>query len=111
MEDEIIFRIILQSPPADTDYGLQKGKGSDYETTQKQRSVGRDLYFEFAAKIKTAKNGLPDFSGPFVQGPSGERFVYVDIGTYAGQTDSQWSRRLKVPFRDITSAMIKELMS
>jgi hypothetical protein len=111
METEITFRIILEKPPSKTDYGLQKGKGKDYETIQKQRSVGKDLYFEFTAKTKTGKNGTPDFSGPFVQGPTGERFVYIDIGTAAGQPDTQWSRRLKIPLRDITSAMIKKLLS
>ena len=30
-----------------------------------------------------------------MQGPSGEQFVYINIGTYAGQTNTSWSRRLK----------------
>jgi hypothetical protein len=44
-----------------------------------------------------------------VQGPTGERFVYLDIGTYAGQKETPWSRRLKIPLRGITGAMIAEL--
>jgi hypothetical protein len=28
-----------------------------------------------------------------VQGPPGQRFVYIGIGTYAGQTGTPWSRR------------------
>ena len=37
---------------------------------------------------------MPKFSGSYVQGPSDNKFVYIDIGTYAGQTDNIWSSRL-----------------
>ncbi len=48
------------------------------------------------------KDNLPKFSGSFVQGPTANRFVYIDIGTYAGQSDTTWSRRLKIPLTGIT---------
>lgn len=108
MEQELTFRIILESPPGGVDFGLQKGRGSEYEVVQKQRSGKGDLRFEFDARVKEGKDGQPTLLGPFVQGPSHERFVYLDIGTYAGQTDTPWSRRLKVPFRDITWDVVKE---
>jgi hypothetical protein len=41
-----------------------------------------------------------------VQGPPRQRFVYLDIGTYAGQADSAWSRKLKVPLAGITGKML-----
>ena len=41
----------------------------------------------------------------FVQGKAGERFVYLDIGRAAGQHDTEWSRRLKVPLRGISREM------
>ena len=108
MEDELTFRIILETPLAGVDYGLQKGRGNDYEVVQKQRSRKGDLRFEFDVRIKDGKDGQPNLLGPFVQGPSHERFVYLDIGTYAGQTDTPWSRRLKIPFRDLTWNLVKE---
>ena len=108
MEQELTFRIILESPPAGIDYGLQKGGGNDYEVTQKQRSKTGDLQFEFNARVKEGKDGQPVLLGPFVQGPPQERFVYLDIGTYAGQTDTPWSRRLKIPLRGITWDMVKQ---
>jgi len=98
VERELTFRIILQAPPSGVDFGLQNGRGADYDTVQKQRSRGKDLHFEFSIGVKAASKGAePDFRGPVVQGPLGQRFVYIDIGTYAGQTDTPWSRRLKVP--------------
>jgi hypothetical protein len=86
---------------------LQIGRGADYETIQKQRSKGNDLHFEFSVAMRAPnKKAEPDFSGPVVQGPPGQRFVYIDIGTYAGQADTPWSRRLKIPLIGITWDMI-----
>lgn len=106
MERQLNLRIIVERPPAGVDFGLQSGKGATYETVQTQRSK-KELRFEFSVDVKAASvDAQLDFRGPFVQGPSGERFVYLDIGTYAGQADSPWSRRLKIPLRGITWKMI-----
>jgi len=107
MDQKVNFRVILQSPPPGVDYGVQKGGGSNYEVTQKQRSKTGDLRFEFDARVKEGKDGQPVFLGPFVQGPPHERFVYLDIGTYAGQSDTPWGRRLKIPLRGITWNEVK----
>jgi Family of unknown function (DUF5990) len=94
---EITLQLTLVKPTAGVDFALQEGRGSQFTTVQKQRSTGRDLSFEFSVTVKQAKNGEPDFAGPHVQGAAGERFFYINIGTYAGQTDTPWGRRLKVP--------------
>ena len=63
-------------------------------------------------RVKTgSKDSTLNFLGPFVQGPPAERFIYIDIGTYAGQTETPWSRRLKVPLRGITSDMIDRVLA
>ena len=112
MEHELPLRIVLEKPPPDVDFGLQKGRGSNYETIQKQRFKGKDLSFEFTVRVKFGvKNSAPNFLGPLVQGPPGERFIYIDIGTYAGQTETHWSRRLKVPLRGITSETIDRVLA
>lgn len=108
MEHELNLRIVLEKPPKGVDFGLQKGRGSDYETVQIQRSNGKDLTFAFTVTVKAGGKGTaPTLLGPFVQGPSAGRFVYLDIGTYAGQKDTSWSRRLKIPLSGITMAMIE----
>jgi hypothetical protein len=112
MENELTLRIVLEKPPRDVDFGLQNGRGSSYETIQIQRFKGKDLTFEFNVRVKSgSKDSEPNFLGPFVQGPSGERFIYIDIGTYAGQTQTPWSRRLKVPLRGITWDMIDHVLA
>jgi hypothetical protein len=57
------------------------------------------------------KYAEPKFSGSFVQGPSGGKFVYIDIGTYARQTDTHWSRRLKIPLNGITWNQLDKINS
>lgn len=110
MDQELNFRIVLETPPPGVDFGLQKGGGRDFEVTQKQRSKTGDLKFEFSARVKEGKDGSPVFLGPFVQGPPHERFVYLDIGTIAGQTDTPWSRRLKIPLRGLTWDMVNKAL-
>ncbi|MBM3763100.1 MAG: hypothetical protein FJW36_23000 [Acidobacteria bacterium] len=87
------FEIVVESPPAGVDYGLQLGKGTDYTTVQLQRSKGKDLHFEFELEWTGSA-----FRGKALQGPPKERFIYIDIGAAAGQVGTHWSRRLKVPF-------------
>jgi len=108
---EICIRIILESPPTGVDFGIQKGSGNHYEIIQKQRSNNNDLCFECRISVKEGKTLLPNFTGPYVQGPLNERFIYIGIGTYAGQVDSAWSRRLKIPLRDISSETVKILLT
>lgn len=108
MESSLKLRIVLEKPPKGVDFGLQTGRGSAYETIQTQRSKGQDLVFAFTLGLTAgSKASTPVLNGPYVQGPPAQRFVYLDIGTYAGQKDSCWSRRLKIPLSGITMAMIR----
>lgn len=104
MEADITLQIILIKPTPNVVFGLQKGAGINYETVQKQVSTSGDLTFTFSIKAKgdRSKDALPKLSGSFVQGPMDNKFVYIDIGTYAGQANTTWSRRLKVPLTGIT---------
>ena len=103
MQSEIKLQIILTKPPPGVMFGLKKGSGSHYETVHTQISTSNDLSFEFSIKVKgdKSKDKLPKFSGSFVQGPPANQFVYIDIGSYAGQTQTAWSRRLKIPLAGI----------
>lgn len=104
MESEITLQIILTKPTPGVVFGLQKGSGSNYETVQKQISTSNDLTFTFTVKVKgeRSRDKFPKLSGSFVQGAADNKFVYIGIGTYAGQSDSAWSRRLKIPLIGIT---------
>jgi hypothetical protein len=104
---QLTLRIVVEQPPPGVDFALQKGSGSAFETVQKQRSQGNDLVFEFQPLIKEGvSDTMAALGGPFVQGPPRQRFVYIGIGTYAGQAGSGWSRRLKIPLAGIPAKFI-----
>jgi len=109
MFKDLFLRIVLQNPPPGVVYGLQKGKGSNYETIQKQTSNAADLLFEFTVHAKAGEDGNLVFLGPFAQGNPQDRFIYIDIGTCAGQRDTPWSRRLKIPLVGITKELIEQV--
>jgi hypothetical protein len=109
MSKEITLRIILEKPVSGVEYGVQKGKGNGYETIQKQQAGLSDLIFEIPVVAKFDESGNYVFSGPCIQGKPGERFIYIDIGTYAGQKDTLWSRRLKIPLTGISNTVIDNL--
>ena len=108
MERQITLRVLVRQPPAGVDIGVQEGHGNDYKTVQTQRFTNKDLRFEFPVRVKENKDGQPNFLGDFAQGPASARFIYLDIGTYAGQTGTAWSRRLKIPLAGITWPLIEQ---
>lgn len=107
MCNEISLKILLQHPVEGTMYGLQKGKGPNYETVQAQLGKGQDLTFDFTAKVKKRNGSSVRLTSPFVQGSPGNRFVYIVIGSYAGQIASRWSGRLKVPLSETTLEILQ----
>jgi hypothetical protein len=110
MKRDLTLHIVLQKPPIDVDFGLQKGSGAKYETVQTQRSGLHDLHFDLSIEIiEEKKTGdQPRFSGPFVQGKPESLFIYIDIGQAAGQA-SGWSRRLKIPLTGITWDIVDQM--
>ena len=109
VDNTLNLRIILENPPHAVDFALQEGKGNNYKNVQRQTSGSGDLNFDLYIKLKNKHEAEPDFSGSFVQGTTGSRFVYVGIGTFAGQESSAWSRRLKIPLTGITGDMTRKL--
>jgi hypothetical protein len=106
------IRLVLVDPPAGVDYGIQKGSGNLYETLFIQRPTRGDVVFDFELAVKgTRPNGQPNFTGPLVQGPPPNRFIYVDVGTYAGQKGTPWSRRMKVPLGGVTTALLERIVN
>jgi len=106
MDQHVTFRIILEKPLGGVEYGIQKGKGRNYETIEKQMSNSSDLTFEVKVGVKYDKDNNPIFVGPLVQGTLQDRFIYIDIGTYAGQQNTPWSRRLKIPLTGLSKNLI-----
>jgi hypothetical protein len=108
MATELPLRLILIEPPPLVRYGVQRGKGSAYQVEFAQQPVKGDLTFDFTVKVAEGKDGQPNFLGDFVQGPAGRRFVYIDVGQYAGQHDVGWGRRMIVRLDSISWTLIRK---
>ncbi len=105
------LKIVLVDPLPGVDFGIQEGKGNDYKTISVQRSKPCNLMLECTIKVKGSRtDGPPNFAGPISQGPPGGRFIYIDIGKSAGQVDSCWQRRIKLPLDGITWDMIDSVL-
>lgn len=109
MESDVPVRLVLVDPPAGVDYGVQRGHGREFETLFVQQRRQRDVSFDFSLRVSDGrKGGEPNFLGEFVQGPPAGRFIYIDVGTCAGQIDTPWSRRMKIPLQAITWDLIRK---
>ena len=102
---ELPIRIVLVSPPADVTFAVQRGKD---ELVSQLRSTGADVAFDVTIGI-VQSDGQTDFRGPFVQGPRGGRFVYVNSGTLAGDAAAGWTRRAKIALGGISAELIAAL--
>ena len=73
-------------------------------------SKGADLVFEFPVTVADIDADPVRLTGEFSQGPAAGRFVYINCGTMAGQNETCWTRRAKVPLVGITKPLIETLM-
>ncbi len=106
---ETPLRITLVEPPVSVAYAIGKDKG---EWVDLRRSTGGDETFGLEVTVNgQLEDGRPRFLGAFTQGPPTERFIYINVGTSAGDHLSCWTRRAKIPLGGITWAMIEEVQS
>ena len=111
MKSELPIRLALIDPPGNIDNGIQCGRGSNYETRYIQQRKRGDVVFDFSITVSdNRKGGAPNFSGDFVQGTPARRFIYIDVGTYAGQKNTSWSRRMIVSLNGITWEQINRAL-
>jgi hypothetical protein len=104
---ELTLRIRVTNPPADVDFLVQRGRD---ELTAAVRATPAQFVFEVPVRVRRQPNGQPNFLGPYAQGPSASRFVYVNSGTLAGQSESCWSRRAKLPLTAITWPLVEQAL-
>jgi|SRR5688572_27620483 len=106
---EITLRLILRKPAQGVAHAIQKGRSPRHEMVQFQVATSSDMLFEFSVNSTTNNKGDRTLQGLYVQGPLGNRFFYIGIGTFAGQKNSPWSRRLKIPLAGITELLTGEI--
>ncbi len=99
MTDAVTLRLIIDDPVPGVRYSLQKD-----DLPFEPRTAG-NAPIAFELPITLQADGR--LTGPFVrrEGPQ-RRFVYVRIGTSAGDHASCWSRRAKIDIHDIPGALL-----
>ena len=112
---ELPLRITLHRAPPGVAFALQRGKSGMHGNVELVQPTRRDfdsLSFDFSVRVEQAKRGArPRFLGEFTQGPPEKRFVYVNSGRSAGQADTLWNRRAKIPLSTISGALIETALA
>ena len=101
---EIRARIVIEQPVAGVLHSLQE---DDAPLDPKRSKAGEPLAFDFPLRIERPADAPPKFFGKQVrrEGPL-RRFVYIRIGTCAGDIASPWTRRMKIDIHDIDPALL-----
>ena len=110
MQSEYLLSLrieLVDSPPGHA-FCLQRGKASKSEQLDYVESVGDLIAFDLSVTVRKANSGPePDFFGPFVQGPPGQRFFYLCAGHVVEGDNPRWFGRVKVPLRGIDWAAVQ----
>jgi hypothetical protein len=104
------LRIVVDQPIPGVALALQRGSGNKFDLVGPVRTSADALVFDLDITLDgRTSDGSPRLLGPFVQGPPAARFVYLNVGTMAGQIGSPWQRRVKVPLGAIAWQAIETL--
>jgi Family of unknown function (DUF5990) len=102
--DSLALRITVVDPPPDILWALQVGQ---QEIVQPTSATKRRISFDFTVEVSEGDTkGAFRLRGPAVQGRPGERFVYLRMGAYAGQTGMTDGWRAKISLEGITRKLI-----
>lgn len=104
---ELLLRIILASPSRGVLFCLQGRPGEFFSQT---RSADADIEFDVSVRAAPGLDAAtPRLFGAVVQGPARQRCIYVCSGMFAGDEDTRWGRRAKIPLSGITTALIGKM--
>jgi len=101
----IRMQIVVANPVPGVLHSLQQ---DDAPLDPKISVSGEPLTFDFPARVGRADDGAAKFYGKQVRAEGKlRRFVYVRVGTLAGDPASGWTRRMKIDIHDIDPALIE----
>jgi hypothetical protein len=102
-QTEVRARIVIEQPVAGVLHSLQQ---DDAPLAPKMSQAGEPLAFEFPLRIERTSGGAKFFGKQVRREGPVRRFVYVRVGTAAGQRTSRWTRRMKIDIHDIDPALL-----
>jgi hypothetical protein len=103
--ERLSLRIIVVDAPSNVLWALQLGKDELAGPTAVTKTR---ITFDFTVEVveDSSASGFR-LRGPAVQGRPGGRFVYLRIGTYAGQADTPFARRAKITLEGLSRKLVE----
>jgi len=102
--------IVVEEPVRGLALALQRGQAGKATLLPPARNSSASVAFDLEVTVDgSLPDGRPRLLGPFVQGPPDARFVYLAVGMRAGQVESPWDGRVKVPLGGLGWDQIEEL--
>ena len=102
-QSEIRARIVIEQPVPGVLHSLQQ---DDAPLAPQRAKAGEPLAFEFPLRIERTETGAKFFGKQVRREGPLRRFVYVRVGTAAGDRASPWTRRMKIDIHDIDLALL-----
>jgi hypothetical protein len=100
----ITLRMTIENPVPGVTYSLQNDKGAPVGPV-----VATEAPLSFDVPVRVAPG--PKFLGEFVRREGTERrFVYIAIGTQAGEHASPWSRRAKIDIHNLPTGLLEKAL-
>lgn len=106
MKQTLNLRLIVTDPLPGVHCAMQRGKSDLHPPVISSGA----LVFDFSVQVDVSKEPI-GLTGEFTQGPPAKRFVYVNSGTYAGESGTSWSRRAKVPITGISGELAQKAIA
>lgn len=107
---ETTARIVVENPPPGVVVAVQIGKTGQHSLLPVSQSGPGWIAFDVPVKAATGPDGAARLAGPAIQGPTGDRFIYVNWGTSAGQHGTAITRRAKVRIGTLTPDQILQAL-
>jgi hypothetical protein len=102
-QTEVRARIVIERPVAGVMHSLQE---DDAPLDPKVSQAGEPLAFDFPLRIERTADGAKFFGKQVRREGPVRRFVYVRVGTAAGDRASPWTRRMKIDIHDVDPALL-----
>lgn len=104
----IRIRLIVQEPVPGVALAVQRGRDELIPPVSRTADA---VTFELEIEVRPNKAGVLAVRGPEIQGPPDARFIYINVGTYAGEYDSKWNRRTKIPLKGLHPELIADALA
>lgn len=103
------LRVAVVEPPARVRYALQLGRDQHVAPTTSSPSR---VTFDFTVDVEEdSSTGSFRLKGPAVQGPKGQRFVYLGVWWHVPATDAITGGRVKITLESITPEQLRKATS